>query len=222
MKKILLLAVFIAMQLVSCKPTSTVITSKQKAIALKIYKPTLVATTASKSDVTADKKTAVPKKQQSDDVNIELPTSDAGIDEFENLDKVIYRAENADFRNELIESAKENIGSPYQSGGMSKRGFDCSGFVYTVFKSFDVTLPRTSTEMSNFGRGVAKEDVRKGDLIFFRTNGSARINHVGMVIESDADGIKFIHSSTQRGVIISTTKEGYYQKTFAQVNRVVE
>lgn len=222
MKKILLLAVFIAMQLVSCKPTSTVITSKQKAIALKIYKPTLVATTASKSDVTADKKIAVPKKQQSDDVNIELPTSDAGIDEFENLDKVIYRAENADFRNELIESAKENIGSPYQSGGMSKRGFDCSGFVYTVFKSFDVTLPRTSTEMSNFGRGVAKEDVRKGDLIFFRTNGSARINHVGMVIESDADGIKFIHSSTQRGVIISTTKEGYYQKTFAQVNRVVE
>lgn len=210
------------MQLVSCKPTSTVITSKQKAIALKIYKPTLVATTASKSDVTADKKIAVPKKQQSDDVNIELPTSDAGIDEFENLDKVIYRAENADFRNELIESAKENIGSPYQSGGMSKRGFDCSGFVYTVFKSFDVTLPRTSTEMSNFGRGVAKEDVRKGDLIFFRTNGSARINHVGMVIESDADGIKFIHSSTQRGVIISTTKEGYYQKTFAQVNRVVE
>ena len=221
MKKIPSFIIAITLLLVSCKPTSTVITSKQKAIALNVYKPALAEKTAKTVEAPA-KKIEAPKKNQSTETELELPVFDAGIDEFENLDKVIYRAENADFRNELIDSAKENLGSPYQSGGMSKRGFDCSGFVYTVFKSFDVTLPRTSTDMSNFGRGVAREEVRKGDLIFFRTNGSARINHVGMVIEANADEIKFIHSSTQRGVIISTTKEGYYQRTFAQVNRVVE
>lgn len=208
--------------LVSCKPTSTVITSKQKAIALNVYKPALVEKVV-KTAAPIEKKTeVVQKRNEQAETELELPVFDAGIDEFENLDKVIYRAENSDFRNELIDSAKENLGSPYQSGGMSKRGFDCSGFVFTVFKSFDVTLPRTSTEMSNFGRALARDEIRKGDLIFFRTNGSARINHVGMVIEATADEIKFIHSSTQRGVIISTTKEGYYQRTFAQVNRVVE
>jgi hypothetical protein len=42
-----------------------------------------------------------------------------------------------------------------------------------------------------------------------------------MVIEANEDEIKFIHSSTQQGVIISSTKEPYYRRTFAQVNRVL-
>lgn len=206
--------------MVSCKPTSTVITSKQKAIDLNVYRP-IVVEKAKKEEIKIDKIKVEVKKPQQEETII-LPSSTAGIDEFENSDKIIYKAENADFRNELIESAEENLGSPYQSGGMSKKGFDCSGFVFTVFKGFDVILPRTSNEMSNFGHIISKEDIRKGDLIFFKTNGNSKINHVGVVIESDGDGIRFIHSSTQKGVIISTTKEGYYQKTFAQVNRVVE
>ena len=62
---------------------------------------------------------------------------------------------------------------------------------------------------------------QKGDLIFFTTNGRGYINHVGMVIDIVGDEIKFIHSSTSKGVIISSTKEHYYQKTFAQINRVI-
>ena len=220
LKKILSLSLLLILSLVSCKPTSTIITSKQKAIALNVYQPVLTEKTKN-TDVTIDKPILEVKKTKQEEVAI-LPNSSAGIDEFEPIEKIVYKAENADFRNELIESAQENLGSPYQSGGMSKRGFDCSGFVYTVFKNFDVVLPRTSNEMSNFGRVIVKDDIRKGDLIFFKTNGNSKINHVGLVIESDGDGIKFIHSSTQKGVIISTTKEGYYQKTFAQVNRVVE
>lgn len=76
--------------------------------------------------------------------------------------------------------------------------------------------------MSKKGTIIKKNDCRKGDLIFFKTNGKNRINHVGIITEVDDDEIKFVHSSTQRGVIISSTKEDYYRKSFAQINRIVD
>jgi cell wall-associated NlpC family hydrolase len=76
--------------------------------------------------------------------------------------------------------------------------------------------------MAKIGRILDEDDIRKGDLIFFRTNGKSVINHVGMVTEVTNDEIKFIHSSTQKGVIISSTKEPYYGANFAQANRILE
>ena len=74
--------------------------------------------------------------------------------------------------------------------------------------------------MSTLGTVLNPNEIRKGDLIFFKTNGRKIINHVGMVVEVLEDEIKFIHSATSKGVIISSTKEPYYKKTFAQVNRI--
>jgi cell wall-associated NlpC family hydrolase len=76
--------------------------------------------------------------------------------------------------------------------------------------------------MANLGKKLDRDQIKKGDLIFFKTNGRKRINHVGMVVEVTPDEIKFIHSSTQLGVVISSTAEPYYARTFAQVNRVLE
>ncbi len=123
---------------------------------------------------------------------------------------------------QIIDDATDKIGSPYRYGGTTKSGFDCSGLVFTTFQKNDISLPRTSYEMSKKGSVVKKNDCRKGDLIFFKTNGKSRINHVGIITEVDDDEIKFVHSSTQRGVIISSTKEDYYKKSFAQINRIVE
>lgn len=123
---------------------------------------------------------------------------------------------------QLIDNASENIGSPYKAGGTDKNGFDCSGLVFVTFKKAAITLPRKSIDMSKVGRVIDKEDIRKGDLIFFKTNGKSEINHVGLVVDVDGDEIKFIHSSSQLGVIISSTKEPYYGKTFAQANRIIE
>lgn len=123
---------------------------------------------------------------------------------------------------QIIDDATDKIGSPYRYGGTTKSGFDCSGLVFTTFQKNDISLPRTSYEMSKKGTIVKKNDCRKGDLIFFKTNGKSRINHVGIITEVDDDEIKFVHSSTQRGVIISSTKEDYYRKSFAQINRIVE
>ncbi|WP_348798514.1 C40 family peptidase [Flavobacterium adhaerens] len=124
--------------------------------------------------------------------------------------------------NKLIESASDKIGTRYRIGGTTTTGFDCSGLIYSTFGSFDIKLPRSSIEQSTVGERVDDDNAQKGDLIFFKTNGRSRINHVGMVVEVIDDEIKFIHSSTHSGVIISSTKEPYYQRTFAQVNRVLK
>jgi cell wall-associated NlpC family hydrolase len=121
----------------------------------------------------------------------------------------------------LIETATNRIGTRYRSGGTSEAGFDCSGLVYSTFSAFDIKLPRSSFDQSLYGTKIDNKEVKKGDLIFFKTNGRGRINHVGLVVEVLEDEIKFVHSSTSSGVIISSTKESYYERTFAQVNRVL-
>jgi cell wall-associated NlpC family hydrolase/spore germination protein YaaH len=129
---------------------------------------------------------------------------------------------NENLIDQLIASASDNIGTRYRSGGTSKAGFDCSGLMCSTFEGFDIKLPRSSIEQSSFGERIETENAQKGDLIFFKTNGRSRINHVGMVVEVVDGEIKFIHSSIHSGVIISSTKESYYQRNFAQVNRVVK
>ena len=122
---------------------------------------------------------------------------------------------------QIIASATENIGVRYRSGGTTKAGFDCSGLMFCTFGNFDIKLPRSSIEQSRIGTKVASDEAQKGDLIFFRTNGRRHINHVGMVVENVDGEIKFVHSSTHGGVMISSTKEPYYTRAFSQVNRVL-
>ena len=125
------------------------------------------------------------------------------------------------FVDQLISKASENIGTRYRSGGTTTQGFDCSGLMCYTFSSYDIKLPRSSIEMASYGSKVDAQSAQKGDLIFFKTRGSGRINHVGMVVEVLDGEIKFIHSASHGGVIISSTKESYYEKNLVQVNRVL-
>jgi peptidoglycan endopeptidase LytE len=134
----------------------------------------------------------------------------------------VYNGNHSDLIDQIIVSATENIGTRYRSGGTTKAGFDCSGLMFCTFGNFDIKLPRSSIEQSRIGTKVASAEAQKGDLIFFKTNGRRHINHVGMVVEAADGEIKFVHSSTHGGVIISSTKEPYYQRSFSQVNRILE
>ena len=124
---------------------------------------------------------------------------------------------------QLIDAAADNLGVKYKYAGTTKAGYDCSGLMYTIFNAENITLPRNSFQQSKIGvvLNPKRDQVQKGDLIFFKTNKNREINHVGIVIEASDEEIKFIHSSTSKGVIISSTKEPYYQKTFVQINRVL-
>lgn len=123
----------------------------------------------------------------------------------------------------LVAKASQHIGTRYRGGGTTSAGFDCSGLMFSTFKHIDMTLPRSSSSMAvGAGYKIDRSQAQKGDLIFFTTNGRGSINHVGMITEIIGDEIKFIHSSVQAGVIISSTEEPYYKRRFVQINRVLE
>lgn len=123
--------------------------------------------------------------------------------------------------NQIVNNALPLVGTRYKSGGTTTSGMDCSGMVTAVFGNFDIKLPRSSVDMANVGLPRATNEAQKGDLIFFKTNNSAAINHVGLVVEVLDGEIKFIHASIQKGVIISSTNEAYYRKSFVKIKSVL-
>ncbi len=149
----------------------------------------------------------------------EVVVKEKVINEDTNTNTSLVR--DAEFVDQLIQKASENIGTRYRSGGTTTEGFDCSGLMCYTFANSDIKLPRSSAEMASYGSKIDAENAQKGDLIFFKTRGSGRINHVGMVVEVIDGEIKFIHSATHGGVIISSTKESYYERNLVQVNRVL-
>lgn len=200
--------------LVSCKPSSSIVTSKEVAQQQGTYKELPKSNTTYKTVATTTKteeKTVPTKKQSSKNKLVENEESDYDPDS----DNTPYLVR------QIIYTAMEYDGVKYRSGGTTTAGMDCSGLVTTVFKTYDISLPRSSNDMSKVGKKLKNDEIQKGDLVFFRTNGRSVINHVGLVTEVKGDEIIFIHSSVQRGVIISSTKEPYYQRTFAQANRIL-
>lgn len=153
-----------------------------------------------------------------DESTVVKVSEESGKKDFSSNTNRIY---DSAFVDQLISKASENIGTRYRSGGTTTEGFDCSGLMCYTFNSYDIKLPRSSIEMASYGSRVDAQSAQKGDLIFFKTRGSGRINHVGMVVEVLDGEIKFIHSATHGGVIISSTKESYYEKNLVQVNRVL-
>ena len=121
----------------------------------------------------------------------------------------------------VIKYAKRFLGTPYTWGGTNlNRGVDCSGYVYSVFKHFGVSLTRGSAGMIGDGIRVEKKShLVKGDLVFFGNGGSSNIQHVGIYI---GDG-QFIHSASvnKKGVIITNLSEDYYVKNYKGACRVI-
>jgi len=133
---------------------------------------------------------------------------------------VVSKSSSASATNKIIRKALSFKGTKYKYGGVTKSGIDCSGLMYTSFKSGNIVLPRTSIDQSKKGVMVSKTKAQKGDLVFFKTGGKRRINHVGLVVSVDGRDVKFVHSSSSRGVMISSLKEGYWSNAFSQVRRV--
>lgn len=115
----------------------------------------------------------------------------------------------------LYSQFKEWKAVRYKLGGLSKRGIDCSGFVYITYKNrFGIKLPRTTALQSRIGSRVSKNRLRAGDLVFFRT--SSKVRHVGIYLEDD----NFMHASTSKGVMISSLHNTYWSKKYWKSVRI--
>ncbi|MFB6324999.1 endopeptidase [Pantoea deleyi] len=108
-------------------------------------------------------------------------------------------------------------GTPYRYGGMSRRGVDCSGFVYLTFRDrFALQLPRTTSAQSDIGTRISKDELLPGDLVFFKTGRGENGLHVGIYDSDNA----FIHASTSQGVTRSSLDNVYWRKVFWQARRI--
>ncbi|GER58187.1 C40 family peptidase [Patiriisocius marinus] len=124
--------------------------------------------------------------------------------------------------NNIIDYARTFRGTRYKYGGTTSRGMDCSGLVYVSFGNENIQMPRVSREMAKRGTKISLSNVAEGDLVFFRTNKNSRnINHVGIVTETNGGGIKFIHSTTSKGVIESSLDERYWKNAFVQARKIL-
>lgn len=122
----------------------------------------------------------------------------------------------SDSYDRLVPLAKKYVGVPYQFGGSSEKGFDCSGFTRHVMSGVGVTLARTTAEQYKQGSAVKKEDLRVGDLVFFETYKKGP-SHAGIYI----GGNEFIHASSSKGIAVSSLDDSYYKKRYIGARRVL-
>ncbi len=103
----------------------------------------------------------------------------------------------------------------YKAGGLSKSGVDCSGFVFLTYDSrFSLKLPRSTNEQVTIGSEITQDKLLPGDLVFFKTGKWSR--HVGIYIEER----KFLHASTEKGVMISSLDDQYWARAYWKSIRV--
>ena len=112
--------------------------------------------------------------------------------------------------------SKSLLNSPYKWGGTTPKGFDASGFTQYVFsKSVSKKLPRTSADQYKAGTFVAKNKLKAGDLVFYKTDGK-KISFVAVYIGDN----KFI-GATSNGVKIQDMNLNYWKKNYVGAKRVV-
>lgn len=105
--------------------------------------------------------------------------------------------------------AKSMLGKRYKWGGDGPYNYDCSGFTQKVFHAKGIKIPRLSKEQAKVGKKVHKNQLRKGDLVFFTSKHHTIINHVGIYLGNG----KFIHASRfHHRIVISPFRE--YKKYF--------
>lgn len=98
--------------------------------------------------------------------------------------------------------AKNFTGVPYVYGGSTPSGFDCSGFVKYIYSRFGISLPRVSYSQLRSGMPVDKNDLKEGDLLFFRGGG-----HVGIYVGNG----EYIHAPrTGRSVSVEPLTRSLY------------
>ncbi len=126
----------------------------------------------------------------------------------------------------LVSVAESQLGVPYVWATSSpNKSFDCSGFTSYVYGSFDITDCRSSKGYGSLGDKVNLKEARKGDCILFAgtTPGSKTIGHIGIVIQNDNEGLKFIHCSSSKkhfGVVVTDYYSSGYPKRFLEVRRL--
>jgi gamma-D-glutamyl-L-lysine dipeptidyl-peptidase len=120
---------------------------------------------------------------------------------------------------ETIALARRFIGLPYQWGGTTSRGYDCSGFTQMLMRQRGVSIPRDSSPQSRWegSAPVDRADLSAGDLLYFGKPAEKKVNHTGMYI----GGGEFIHATRagRPSVQISRLDDPHWSDRFVSARR---
>lgn len=118
-------------------------------------------------------------------------------------------------QNQLLKSYSNWKGTKYALGGDSERGMDCSALTRRVYREvYGYELPRQTIQQVKMGAHVSKENLKPGDIVFFRPEGTN--NHTAVYLGDTL----FINASSSKGVVISTLENTYWNKYFKYGVRV--
>ena len=158
---------------------------------------------------------------QDDKVDLNQSSNAESTDSYKKESKAkVVRSNEGGSGSAVAQAAYNYLGEKYVWGSAQPGvGFDCSGLTsYLYNKVCGISLYRNSAAQSNNGYPVSKNNLKQGDLLFFSTNGSGSISHVGIYVGNG----KMIHASTpSTGVIISDIDSNYYSDTFVTARRIL-
>ena len=124
-------------------------------------------------------------------------------------------------RNDIVNIALQHKNTPYQWNGKTPGGFDCSGFVQFVYSQAGFEIPRTSTQQFRSGCKVSRSNLKKGDLVFFKTRkylGTILYpGHVGIYIGEN----RFIHSPSPGDAVRIDHLDNSYWKAHYKGARIL-
>ncbi|HET8706891.1 MAG TPA: C40 family peptidase, partial [Pseudomonadales bacterium] len=118
----------------------------------------------------------------------------------------------------LVKRAEQFQGVRYKYGGTSPQtGFDCSGFVGYVYKQYGVELPRDSRSQLKSLKSVKANELKPGDLVFYRVSTSPTGSHAAIYIGNG----QIIHASPRaRKVVIADMHDSYFTKRYVGAGRI--
>ena len=110
--------------------------------------------------------------------------------------------------------AMQQVGVPYQFGGSTPRGFDCSGLVHYSYAQVGRSVPRTTATLWSGLRPISRSDMQVGDVLFFEISG--KMSHVGLYIGRD----QFVHApSSGKSVSVDSLRSSFYSRAFVRAGR---
>ena len=120
---------------------------------------------------------------------------------------------------EVIKLAKAQLGKPYVWGAEGPDSFDCSGFIWYVYKNAaNINLPRVSRDQAKAGRAVSLSEILPGDLVYFDSDKDGVVNHIGMYIGNG----QWIHAPRSGDVVkIASVNDSYYKNYVKGARRII-
>lgn len=120
--------------------------------------------------------------------------------------------EQAELGFRVVRYAKRFVGVPYVWGGMSPRGFDCSGLTAYVYRRFGIKLPHYTVAQYRRGRNIRVRRLKPGDLVFFHG-----LSHMGMYVGRG----RFIHAPRRGTRVRIDPLRGHYRERLVGVRRLI-